>query len=79
MYFLFDPSALPTGKLFFKLYKMFSYAKIIAIAVLCFAFLFFVVDLTSAMPHHHNQGGYGGLAELLAAGLIAKLFQHHHG
>ncbi|GIY48753.1 hypothetical protein CEXT_53531 [Caerostris extrusa] len=79
MYFLFDPSALPTGTLFQAVQNVLLRQHRHHCSSLLCLFFIFVVDLTSAMPHHHNQGGYGGLAELLAAGLIAKLFQHHHG
>lgn len=37
-----------------------------------------MVETTEAMPHHHGGQGFGGLEALLAAGIIAKLFQQNN-
>ncbi|KAG8185792.1 hypothetical protein JTE90_002018 [Oedothorax gibbosus] len=65
---------LPTKK------KMFSFAKIAVAAVISVVVLVStMVPTTEAMPHHNHNQGFGGLEHLLAAGIIAKLFQNNNG
>lgn len=54
--------------------------KQLVIAVfLCLFFLSSFTDNSDAMPMGgHGHGGHGGIAEILAAGLILSLLQHHH-
>lgn len=58
---------------------MYSFAHIAVASVVSLVVLVStMVETTEAMPHHHQGGGFGGLEALLAAGIIAKLFQQNN-